>query len=204
MQIIETDRLILRPFSEGDAADLFAYLRAPTVTCFLSLKLADLAEAEIEVKKRALDEGSVAICLKQTGQVIGDLFGGGAGEDEDAATTSVGWNLNPQFGGQGYAFEAARALLDHLFRAKGFRRLYAYVEDPNKPSQRLCEKLCMRREGVFVEFVSFTKDDAGNPIYENTMQYAILRREWMSGAAAIGQSLGMTGVAGAETSGSGA
>ncbi|MBD0413923.1 GNAT family N-acetyltransferase [Oryzicola mucosus] len=204
MQIIETDRLILRPFREGDAVDLFAYLRAPTATCFLSLKLADLAEAEIEVKKRALDEGSVAICLKQTGQVIGDLFGGGAGEDEDAATTSVGWNLNPQFGGQGYAFEAARALLDHLFRAKGFRRLYAYVEDHNKPSQRLCEKLCMRREGVFVEFVSFTKDDAGNPIYENTMQYAILRREWMSDAVAIGQSLGMTGVAGAETSGSGA
>ncbi|MBC7135831.1 MAG: GNAT family N-acetyltransferase, partial [Oceanibaculum nanhaiense] len=112
MQIIETERLILRPFREGDAADLFAYLRAPTATCFLSLKLADLAEAEAEVKKRALDEGSVAICLKQTGQVIGDLFGGGAGEEEDG-TTSVGWNLNPQFGGQGYAFEAAKALLDH-------------------------------------------------------------------------------------------
>tara|TARA_R110002020_G_scaffold98736_9_gene234819 strand:+ start:8343 stop:8474 length:132 start_codon:yes stop_codon:yes gene_type:complete len=43
----------------------------------------------------------------------------------------------------------------------------------------------MRREGLFIEFVSFTKDEAGNPIYENTMQYAILRREWMSGAAAV-------------------
>ena len=184
MQIIETERLILRPFREGDAADLFAYLHAPTATCFLSLKLSNLADAEIEVRKRALDEGSVAICLKQTGQVIGDLFGGGADDEEDG-TTSVGWNLNPQFGGQGYAFEAARALFDHLFRAKGFRRLYAYVEDHNKPSQRLCEKLGMRREGVFVEFVSFTTDDAGNPIYENTMQYAILRREWMSGVPAI-------------------
>ncbi|MDF1749224.1 MAG: GNAT family protein [Alphaproteobacteria bacterium] len=179
MLIVETERLILRPFQEGDAADLFAYLHAPTASCFLSLKLADLAEAEAEVRKRSHDEGSVAICLKQTGQVIGDLFGGGSGAEEDE-TTSVGWNLNPQFFGQGYAFEAARALLDHLFRAKGFRRIYAYVEDHNKPSQRLCEKLGMRREGMFVEFVSFTKDDAGNPIYENTMQYAILRREWMS------------------------
>ncbi|WP_316189595.1 hypothetical protein [Bradyrhizobium sp. SZCCHNS1054] len=44
----------------------------------------------------------------------------------------------------------------------------------------------MRREGVFIEFVSFTNDDAGNPIYENTVQYAILRREWMSGDTAIG------------------
>ena len=36
---------------------------------------------------------------------------------------------------------------------------------------------------MFVEFVSFTKDDAGNPVYENTIQYAILRREWMSDVA---------------------
>jgi [ribosomal protein S5]-alanine N-acetyltransferase len=184
MQIIETERLILRPFREDDAADLFAYLRAPTAPCFLSLKLADLAEAEAEVRKRAVDEGSVAICLKQTGQVIGDLFGG-AGDEEEDGTASVGWHLNPQFGGRGYAFEAAKALFDHLFRVKGFRRLYAYVEDHNTPSQRLCEKLGMRREGVFIEFVSFTNDDAGSPIYENTMQYAILRREWMSGASAV-------------------
>ncbi|MBC7280507.1 GNAT family protein [Hoeflea sp.] len=200
MQIIETERLTLRPFREGDADDLLACLRAPTATCFLSLKLADLTAAKTEVKKRALDEGSVAICLKQTGQVIGDLFGGGAAEEEEG-TASVGWNLNPQFGGRGYAFEAARALLDHLFRAKGFRRIYACVEDHNMPSQRLCEKLGMRREGLFLEFVSFTKDDAGNPIYENTLQYAILRREWMSGVPAVWQPPGMTGVAGAEPSG---
>lgn len=185
MQIIETERLILRRFRAGDAEDLLAYLRAPTATCFLSLKLADLAAAQAEVEKRALDDGCVAICLKQTGQVIGDLFGGGAGEEEDDGTTSVGWNLNPQFGGRGYAFEAARALFDHLFRSKGFRRLYAYVEDHNTPSQRLCEKLGMRREGVFLEFISFTRDEDGNPIYENTMQYAVLRREWVSGVPAV-------------------
>ena len=95
----------------------------------------------------------------------------------------ISWSIwLPEFEGKGYAFEAARALFDHFFRDRGFRRLYAYVEDHNTPSWRLCEKLGMRREGVFVEFVSFTRDDAGNPIYENTMQYAILRREWMPDA----------------------
>lgn len=183
MQTIETDRLILRPFREGDATDLFAYLREPTAPCFFSLKLADLAGAEIEVRKRALDDSCLAICLKETCQVIGDLFGGG--DDDENETASVGWNLNPQFGGQGFAFEAASALFDHLFRVKGFRRIYAYVEDHNTPSQRLCEKLGMRREGVFIEFVSFVNDDVGNPIYENTMQFAILRREWMPAAQAI-------------------
>lgn len=131
MQIIEAERLILRPFREGDATDLFAYLRAPTAPCFLSLKLADLAEAEIEVRKRALDEGCAAMCQKETGQVIGDLFGGAGDEDEDE-TAPVGWNLNPQFGGQGYAFEAARALLDHLFRAKGFCRVYRLRRRPQQ------------------------------------------------------------------------
>jgi hypothetical protein len=36
----------------------------------------------------------------------------------------------------------------------------------------------MRREGLFREFVSFVTDDEGVPIFENTMQYAILRKEW--------------------------
>ena len=42
----------------------------------------------------------------------------------------------------------------------------------------LCEKLGMRREGLFREFVSFVNDADGNPIYENTYQYAILKKEW--------------------------
>ena len=36
----------------------------------------------------------------------------------------------------------------------------------------------LRQEGLFKEFVSFVKDEEGNPIYENTMQWAILKKEW--------------------------
>lgn len=36
----------------------------------------------------------------------------------------------------------------------------------------------MRREGLFLDFISFVNDSNGNPLYENTYQYAILRREW--------------------------
>ena len=79
---------------------------------------------------------------------------------------------------KGYAYEAARAFFDYLIGEKGARRIYAYTEDYNVSSQKLCEKLGMRREGLFVEFVSFVKDEDGNPIYENTYQYAILKREW--------------------------
>ena len=56
----------------------------------------------------------------------------------------------------------------YLFTEKEARRIYAYTEDYNLPSQKLCEKLGMRREGMFMEFVSFINDENGNPIYENT------------------------------------
>ena len=36
----------------------------------------------------------------------------------------------------------------------------------------------MRQEGLFREFVTFVNDADGNPIYENTIQWAILKREW--------------------------
>ena len=53
-----------------------------------------------------------------------------------------------------------------------------YTEDYNLSSQHLCEKLGMRREGVFLEFISFVKNPDGTPRYENTVQYAILKQEW--------------------------
>lgn len=168
MEMIETDRLVLRNFRRSDAAGLFAYLREPKTSCFLSLKLADMKEAEAEAEKRSAEDEHIAICLKGTGQLIGDLF---AVPETD--TYSVGWNFNPAYSGQGYAFEAAKALFRRLFEHNGARRLYAYVEDHNTSSQRLCERLGMRREGLFVDFVSFKNDDTGDPVYENTMQYAI-------------------------------
>lgn len=173
MEKIETERLVLRNFRKQDAAGLFEYLRDPVASCFLSLALKDMSEAEAEAERRGGDDEHVAVCLKESDRLIGDLF---AVPEED--TFSVGWNFNPASGGTGYAFEAASALFAHLFTARAARRLYAYVEDHNIPSQRLCEKLGMRREGLFREFVSFRKDDDGVPIYENTMQYAILRKEW--------------------------
>ncbi|MFT9027225.1 GNAT family N-acetyltransferase [Acetobacter indonesiensis] len=170
---IKTERLILRRFQETDSLALYAYLHEPRSSCFFSLRLSDEAAALNEAKKRSADDQYIAVCLKENDELIGDLF---AMPEEDAI--SVGWNFNPRFAGQGYAFEAAHALFAHLFDARHARRLYAYVEDTNQPSQRLCRKLGMRLEGTFMEFVSFMNDQKGQPVYENTMQYAILRREW--------------------------
>ena len=86
--------------------------------------------------------------------------------------------LNRAYHGHGYAYEAAKAFFDYLFFEKGARRIYAYTEDYNIASQKLCEKLGMRREGLFREFVTFVNQPDGTPLYENTIQYAILKKEW--------------------------
>ena len=113
--------------------------------------------------------------------MIGEIFAhpeGNDPEDETMDTFSPCWMLNRAYHGKGYAYEAAHAFFDYLFKDKGARRIYAYTEDYNKASQRLCEKLGMRQEGLFKEFISFVKNPDGTSHYENTYQYAILKKEW--------------------------
>lgn len=149
--VIETNRLILRPFLEGDAADVYEYLKEPAVNCFASMKLHSLDEAKAEMKKRLGEtEYYFAITLKDGGRVIGEIDAypeagePHAGEDAVRDTFSPCWMLNGAYQGKGYAFEAAQA----------------------------------RREGVFLEFISFVNNPDGTPRYENTVQYAILKKEW--------------------------
>ena len=182
---IVTDRLILRPFLETDAADVYEYLKEPSVNCFACMRLNSLEEARAEVKRRLGEtEYHFAIALKDSGKVIGEIEAypepgdpHGSG-DSPRDTFSPCWMLNENYQGKGYAFEAARAFFDYLFSRKGARRIYAYTEDYNLASQRLCEKLGMCREGVFLEFISFVTQPDGSPRYENTVQYAILKKEW--------------------------
>ena len=139
--MIETERLILRPFVETDVEEVFEYLSEPLVNCFACMKLNTIDDAMMD-------------------------------------TFSPCWMLNKDYHGKGYAYEAAYAFFEYLFSKKGARRIYTYTEDYNVSCQHLCEKLGMRREGMFMEFVSFINDSEGNPIYENTIQYAILKKEW--------------------------
>ena len=182
--MIETQRLILRTFREEDDADLYEYLKAPMVRCFACMKVNTQEEAKNAALERAKDkEYYFAIVLKENGKVIGEIDAmpeTAAPDKENASldTFSPCWMLHPDYHGKGYAFEAAKAFFDYLFYQKGARRIYAYTEDYNLPSQRLCEKMGMRREGLFREFVTFVNDENGDPIYENTLQYAILKKEW--------------------------
>lgn len=171
---IETDRLRLRPFKNSDAAGLLAYLGNPRVNCFKGEQLSTVEEAERLIAEKMNDDFNLAICLKDTDEVIGDMFA--VKDDED--TFSVGWHINQLFEGRSYAYEAAVAFLDYLFSVGGARRIYGYVEEDNIRSRNLCERLGMRYEGCLIDFISFVNNPDGTPRYENTCIYAVLKREW--------------------------
>lgn len=72
--MIETERLILRPFQKDNAEDLYEYLHEPMVHCFASMRLKSLDEAREEVAKRVKEtEYLFAIVLKENSKVIGEI-----------------------------------------------------------------------------------------------------------------------------------
>ena len=176
MITINTPRLTLRSFETRDAADLLAYLSQPIPSCFAGDKITSIDEARAKIAKRQKDGDYIAVCLNDADRVIGEIFF----VKEEPDTYSVGWNFNEQFHGKGYASESAHAFIDFLFHKANARRVYAYVEVDNMASQKLCERLGFRQEGHFVEFISFVKNEDGTPKYEDTLQYAILKKEWLA------------------------
>lgn len=183
---IETERLILRSFTINDAKDMLAYLREIDINCFMCMKIDDMEKARKEAIERSNDaELYLAIELKENNTVIGEICAhaesNAPDNDGDLDTYSPFWMLKKEYQGKGYMYEAACAYYNYLFEQKGARRIYVYTEDYNLACQRLSEKLGMRKEGLFQEFVSFVKDANGEPIYENTYQYAILKKEWKQG-----------------------
>lgn len=179
---IKTARIIIRDFEAKDTVGLYEYLASPPVNCFTSEKVNSYDEAIIKRKERqnsGILGNYYAVCLCDTDLIIGEVFAKKEGPD----TYSVGWNFNLKYGGNGYATEAASELIGYLFKTDA-RRIYAYAEDDNISSQRLCERLGMRKEGLFLDFISFINNPDGTPHYENTYQYAILKKEWMNGSFA--------------------
>lgn len=173
MKYFETERLIVRNFKEEDAADLFAYLHNPRVNCFADMKLESINSAKASIKEKMNEKFQFAVCLKKNDHLIGDLFA-----MEEGDTYNVGWHFNAAYEGKGYASEATKGLFNFLFDQEKARRIYCYVEETNIRSQQLCERLGMRKEGLFLEYVSFIKNKDNMPHYENTSQYAILSKEW--------------------------
>ncbi|GHV01937.1 GNAT family acetyltransferase [Clostridia bacterium] len=156
--VIETERLILRPFEPADAPAIFAYSSDPENTKYMlwepnkTLKDTEkFISDEIEKYKTGRDY-DYAFILKKTGALIG-TGGAAVGEGIFARTAEIGYILDKRYWGNGYAPEAMRALSDYLFKEKGIRRIQAKHFIANPASGRVMEKIGMRYEGTFAEYL---------------------------------------------------
>ena len=171
--IIETERLYIRYFEESDSSDLFEYLSKEDVVKYEPYNPYSYEEAVLEAKRRATDKNFYAIVLK-TGKVIGNLYLAKG----DFDTWEIGYVLNSEFWGNGFALESARALISYAFENWGMRRIIAMCNPLNVPSWKLLEHLTFRREGKLIKNIYFFTDDNGNPMWQDTYEYGLLKEEW--------------------------
>lgn len=172
--MIETTRLILRPFEPQDWQALHEYLSDGEVVQFEPYLPFTEEESKREAIRRAIDSAFWAVCLRETGTLIGNLY-----FDEQAyGTWELGYVLSRRFQKMGYATEAATALIADAVQNRGARRIVAMCNPLNTASWNLLERLHFRREGHLRQNIYFKKDEAGNPIWADTYTYAILASEW--------------------------
>lgn len=143
----ETERLILRSWKQEDLS-LFAEMNkdARVMRHFPST----LSDAETEAFfNRIQDEfkskkwGLYAVEIKSTGAFIGYVGLHEIGFEADFTPgIEIGWRLAADYHNQGYATEAAKAVLT-LAKAAGIDKLYSFTAKTNTPSERVMQKIGM-------------------------------------------------------------
>ena len=172
---LETPRLLIRRFTPDDWQDLYDYLSQEEVVRFEPYEVFTIDDCKLEAAKRAADECFWAVCLKNCGKLIGNVYL----SKLDYGTWGLGFVFNANYQGFGYATEAAQTVVDNAFKNGDAHRVAAMCNPQNEPSWRLLERLGMRREGHLLKNIYFKSDHDGSPIWQDTYEYAILNSEWI-------------------------
>jgi RimJ/RimL family protein N-acetyltransferase len=163
MELLRTDRLLLRHWDESDLAAFFDLYSREDVARWLGAHprrpLATAAEAQERLARwheheRGLSPplGLWAVVPCAAGTVPGPPVGTVlllplSDGDGPTGLVEVGWHLHPQHQGQGFATEAARAVLALAGKA-GIDQVLAITDVDDVASQRVAARLGMTDEGV--------------------------------------------------------
>ena len=93
--------------------------------------------------------GLYAVEIKSTGKFIGYVGLHAIGFEADFTSgIEIGWRLAADYHNQGYATEAAKAVLS-LAKSAGIERLFSFTAMINAPSERVMQKIGMVKAGEF-------------------------------------------------------
>lgn len=179
---IETERLILRNYSESDTSDVFEYMSHEEVARYEDFDPMSMEEVSKWVLDNSKKDSRLVAELKESGKVIGSVgyFFDGEDDEDEAKLKNyrLDYDFNPLYGKKGYATEAARGVVAHVFNDLGGRRLGADCDVRNESSCKLLERLGFRREGHLVEGTAYKGDENDEPIIISIYLYAMLKREF--------------------------
>lgn len=145
--ILETERLILRTFTENDAALLLQLNSDPQVTRFTHDPMTDMEQArkvldEVILPQYALyNYGRWAVHLKTNGEFIGWC---GLKFLTDSQEVDLGYRFMKKTWGNGYATEAASGCLSYGFKTRNIQRIVGRALPENTASIRVLEKCGMQ------------------------------------------------------------
>jgi [ribosomal protein S5]-alanine N-acetyltransferase len=171
-QPIETQRLQIRPFHESDWPAVATYTTMPAIMAYMGEGVQTPEQTHTFVAQNATGEKvtAYALILKAEENLIGHMvfhpwFA--------PRTYEIGWVLHPDYHRQGYASEAALALLRYGFAELKLHRIIATCQPENPASYGVMEKIGMRREGHFQQCI-YRGDDK----WWDEYFYAMVEKEW--------------------------
>lgn len=151
LPMIQTERLILREISILDAVDMYEYSKDPLVGPLAGWaphrsidESLGVIGMFLDAKKRG-EPGVYAIVLKSANKMIGtiELY-----NHVPSYKAELGYSIASKYWGQGYATEAAKAVVDVGFKILKLKRIEASTYVDNYQSQRVCEKVGFQKEGI--------------------------------------------------------
>lgn len=137
-RMIETERLTLRPLAPDDYKDVFEWVSDPEVNKYMPYPLyTDLEAVKKWIASITPEQNEFAFVLKNIGKVIGS---GSVRYDDELDGFTFGYNLNRQYWGNGYATEAAKAMIEWARRELGVKKFVAVFADDNVASGNVIRK----------------------------------------------------------------
>lgn len=177
---LETDRLILRPWLDGDRAPFSAMSADPEVMAHLLAFVSPEAVNGWIARQQAHLEAH-GFCLwaiesKESGEFMGAAGLLHIGYDAHfTPAVEVGWRVARRFWGNGYAPEAACAAISFGFEHRGLQEIVANTVPTNRNSRRVMEKLGMSYDPV--DDFDHPLVPADNPLRRQLL-YRLPRERW--------------------------
>ena len=168
--IVETERLYLREMTHDDFHALYQVLADSSIMqhypyTFDEDRVRNWIARNLE-RYRVFGFGLWAVCLKDTGEMIGDC-GLTMQVINGQIKPEIGYHIRADRQRNGYAREAAMAVRDWTFRNTSFNIVYSYMKHTNEPSWRTAISYGCKQVDEF-------EDDEN----EITKVFAITKEEW--------------------------